>query len=380
MVYCSKCGCTEDKYFGINNNQLYCRRCIVFKDENVKEKGKFNTEIVKPRINYPLTKEQKELSFKVVEAFRNKKDVLIYAVCGAGKTEIVFEVIADCLNKKKQVGFAIPRKDVVIELESRIKDAFPDSKVVSVYGGHEAEVVGDIILLTTHQLFRYKKYFDLLIIDETDAFPFSNNEVLMHMFEESLKGNYIMMSATPLKWMKDKIKKDNGVSLSLLKRFHGHKIVEPVLKVVPFFQILVIIELLTKYRKENKPCLIFVPTKYDGENLFKLLKNIFSKIDYVHSSKEDRQEVIDMFKKGYIRFLITTSILERGITIKNIQVIVYKAEHELYTKEVLIQISGRVGRKIDSYDGDVVFVAKKSTVFIENAIKEIREANMHGIL
>ena len=36
MVYCSKCGCTEDKYFGINNNQLYCRRCIVFKDENVK--------------------------------------------------------------------------------------------------------------------------------------------------------------------------------------------------------------------------------------------------------------------------------------------------------------------------------------------------------
>ena len=62
------------------------------------------------------------------------------------------------INNKK-VGFAIPRKDVVVELEDRIKDAFPLNNVVRVYGGHTDLLDGDIILLTTHQLFRYNKYF-----------------------------------------------------------------------------------------------------------------------------------------------------------------------------------------------------------------------------
>ena len=46
--------------------------------------------------------------------------------------------------------------------------------------------------------------------------------------------------------------------------------------------------------------------------------------------------------------LRSTSVLERGVTIKNLQVIVFNAEHELYDEKSLIQISGRVGRKIDA--------------------------------
>ena len=204
--------------------------------------------------------------------------------------------------------------------------------------------------------------------------------MLIRMFEKSLKGNYIMMSATPLKWMEDKIKKDKGVSLSLYKRFHGHKIVEPKLKIVPFFQEIDIYFLLKKFKEENKPCLIFVPTKYDAESLFLKMKIVFSNIEYVHSSRKNREEIISKFKKNEFLFLITTSILERGITIKNLQVIVYKAEHKIYNAETLIQISGRVGRKVDAYDGDVIFLAKKPTEFIVEAIEKIKEANKYGML
>jgi DNA replication protein DnaC len=91
---------------------------------------------------------------------------------------------------------------------------------------------------------------DLLIIDETDAFPFSGNEVLLKHFEDSIKGNYIMMSATPLEWMKEKIKKEDGVVLSLLKRFHGHKIVEPIMKITPFLQELEVIA--ANFAKQNR--------------------------------------------------------------------------------------------------------------------------------
>ena len=380
MQKCLNCGCTEEKYFGLRNSKIYCRRCIVFKGENARIKNSKRKMIIKPNLKYSLTIKQKELSKRTCEAIKNKKDVLIYAVCGAGKTEIVYDAIADVLNSDGQVGFCIPRKDVVIELEDRIKNAFPLVKVVAVYGGHTKELEGDIILLTTHQLYRYNNYFDLLIIDETDAFPFSNNEMLIRMFEKSLKGNYIMMSATPLKWMEDKIKKDKGVSLSLYKRFHGHKIVEPKLKIVPLFQEIDIFFLLKRFKKENKPCLIFVPTKYEAESLFLKMKTVFSNIEYVHSSRKNREEIISKFKKNEFLFLITTSILERGITIKNLQVIVYKAEHKIYNAETLIQISGRVGRKVDAYDGDVIFLAKKPTEFIVEAIEKIKEANKYGMV
>ena len=379
MYICEKCGCNDEKYFGKRNDKYYCRKCIVFKGEKVKEK-EIQIDKVKLHLNYPLTKEQDNISSKVYDSITKGKNVLIYAVCGAGKTEIVYKTIEKMLKENKRVGFAIPRKDVVIELEDRIKSAFPLNKIVSVYGGNTKELEGDIILLTTHQLYRYKKYFDLLIIDETDAFPFSKNDVLLRHFDLSLKGNYIMMSATPLKWMIDKINKENGVILSLLKRFHGHKIVEPKIKIVPFIQEVQIIKLLLNYQKEKKQCLIYVPTKYDAERLFKIFRCIFKSIDYVHSNRKKRNDIINLFKKNKLNFLITTSILERGITIKNVQVIVYNASHKIYDSATLIQIAGRVGRKQDFPDGDVYFIAKKPTIFIKEAVDKIREANEYETL
>ena len=94
----------------------------------------------------------------------------------------------------------------MVELLPRLQEAFPSKKVVAVYGGNTSSLKGDIILLTTHQLYRYKNYFDLLIIDETDAFPFSGNELLNDLFFRSLRGTYLMMSATPLPYMEQSIK------------------------------------------------------------------------------------------------------------------------------------------------------------------------------
>lgn len=381
MFVCKRCGCEDQKFFGKRKGKIYCRRCISFPKQEVSLYQLSNIENVQPSLDYSLTKEQFEISRKVSKAIiEQNKNVLIYAVCGAGKTEIVFEVISEVLNQKKQVGFCIPRKDVVIELEDRIKKAFPLNKVVSIYGGHTKELTGDIILLTTHQLYRYSNYFDLLIIDETDAFPFSNNEVLMNMFSKSIKGNYIMMSATPLEWMVKKIEEENGIILSLMKRFHGHKIVEPTLVIKPFDQEGYIVNKLKEYKNEGKKCLVFTPTRTDCKKLFSKLNKIVKKGNYVHSKKEEREKIIEEFKEGKYDYLVTTSILERGITIKNLQVIVYDASHYIYNAETLIQISGRVGRKKDSYTGDVIFLAKKSTIYIQNSISKIKEANKYGML
>jgi competence protein ComFA len=98
--------------------------------------------------------------------------------------------------------------------------------------------------------------------------------------------------------------------------------------------------------------------------------------NYVHSKRAEREEIIADFKKGKYRYLVTTSVLERGVTIRDLQVIVTKADDQkIYTSSTLIQIAGRAGRKMDAPDGEVTFLAEKETEEIHDAIKEIQFCN-----
>lgn len=374
MAKCEICLAEDDKYFAFNNGKIYCRRCITFKGEKAKINNSSNNEVILD-LKYNLSKKQEEISSNVLKAFINHQNVLINAVCGSGKTELVYKTIEYCLKHKLQVGFAIPRKDVVIDLFPRLKDAFPHQKVISIYGGHTNNLSGDIIILTTHQLYRFENYFDLLILDEVDAFPFYNNQLLNTMFKKSVKGNYIMMSATSLDNIKEEIIKQNGLIFTLNKRYHNHPLPVPTIKEFFIGKNIYLIYKLNKFLKCNKPTLIFVPTIKICERLYIFLKVFFKNGECVHSQKKNREEMIENFKKNKALFLVTTSILERGVTIKNLQVIVYNADNYLFDSKALIQIAGRVGRKIDAYDGEVVFLGGYNSTSMQEAKRKILQAN-----
>lgn len=76
--------------------------------------------------------------------------------------------------------------------------------------------------------------------------------------------------------------------------------------------------------------------------------------------------------------LLTTTILERGITIKNIQVAVVGAESKIFTSSALIQISGRVGRNAQFPKGDIVFFHHGITAEMDEARNEIIRLNKEG--
>ena len=115
-------------------------------------------------LQYPLTRAQAEIAVKCAEQIETS-DVLIHAVCGAGKTELIVFSIAKMLKERKKVCFAIPRRQVVLELRERLAQYFPHAIVIAVCGGHTSVTDGDLIICTTHQLYRYYKMFDLLILD-----------------------------------------------------------------------------------------------------------------------------------------------------------------------------------------------------------------------
>lgn len=375
IFICPICGNKDQKYIGYKNNKPYCRKCIEFRGESVPNKPK-EVKASALRLDYCLSKQQKQLSMKIVDAFLSKQDVLVYAVTGSGKTEISYGVIQYAMSHGLNVAFAVPRKDVVIELTARLKSAFPGNSIVPIYGGYTSILEGGCLVLTTHQLYRYEHYFDLIVMDEVDAFPFKGNDVLEAMFFRSLRGNFVLMSATPSKALVNGIKRRNGLILTLHTRFHKNPIPVPKINICPSsFYCFYIARKLKQYSKQGKPCFVFVPTVNMSEEVYSCVSIFCPNGNYVSSKREGRNKIIHDFKDGKYKYLITTAVLERGVTVKGIQVIVVDASSSIYDAASLIQISGRVGRKKDAPDGEVIFLANKKNKEMEKAIYEIKRCN-----
>ena len=374
---CPRCGNKDQRYVGYLNGQPYCRFCITMKGKQADKKGKGQGSVVL-KLDYSLSKDQKALSEKLVANYKNKIDTLVNAVCGAGKTELIYAVMAYCLSLGKTVAFAVPRRDVVIELSQRIHMVFPNNSIVSVYGGHTEKLVADIVVLTTHQLYRYERFFDLIILDEIDAFPFKNNELLRSMFFRATRGGIIMMSATPSKDVLEYFNQNNRAILELNTRFHKHPLPVPiVIKRIGYLKIPYVVLQLKQFIKEGKKVFVFAPTISRCMFVFNLLKIFVKNGTFIHSKCKDRSQKISKFKQGGYDYMVTTAVLERGVTFKDLQVIIYDADNELYDSQTLIQISGRVGRKIDAPEGKVLFLVNKRTVEIDEAISTIENKNRH---
>lgn len=372
---CPVCGNNDIKYLGKKNGHFYCRKCISFRGDEVLESHSYPTN-APIYLDYDLSEDQKRLSNQIVENYKCGVNTLVHAITGAGKTEIVLEVIKYAIRCGDKVAFAIPRKDVVIEIYERFKAIFKQNKVISLYGGHTSEKEGDLVILTTHQLFRYYHYFDLLIMDEIDAFPFKGSDILKSFFYRAIKNKFVIMSATPSEELIEVFKKDGHSLLELYSRFHTYPL--PVPKMViknKFMCFYYLIDYLARFKKENKPVMVFTPTIEMCESLYSLASTFVKGGWLVHSKRKDRSESIDRFRKGIYKFIITTAVLERGVTVKNAQVIVYHTEHIIYNQYTLVQISGRVGRKKDAPEGEVIYLATKCTSEMEKSIAEIKRAN-----
>lgn len=374
--FCPRCGNEDSLYIGSLNGRKYCRKCLSFvgtKAEPLSSKERNPTLV----LNFKLSQEQKEIADAVCLGYKQGLNTLVYAVTGAGKTELTYSLMEKVLRDGGQVGFALPRKDVVIELAPRIQEAFPFLNVTSVYGGHHDKLTGDIIVLTTHQLFRYENYFDLLVMDEIDAFPYKDNDLLEFFFKRSVKGHFVLLTATPTKKILQQFQQKGHQILELRTRFHRRPLPVPRAIIIPdFLRIPYLLYKIKKYQKEEKPLFIFAPTIAIAEYIFSYLKLFVKGGGLVHSEEEKYQQTIFDFKKGKLSFLVTTSILERGVTIKNLQVIVVNADTEwIYDSSTLIQIAGRVGRKADAPDGEVLFLTRRHNKAIKEAIEEIKYCN-----
>lgn len=320
------------------------------------------------------------------------RTLLVWAVCGAGKTEVVFPVIREALAAGKRVLLAVPRREIVRELGERVKTCFPGLAFTLLYGGHKEESPGSgLVVATTHQLLRFTSFFDLAIVDEADAFPLYGNPMLNAVLERVLlpTGKKIYMTATPdASWRRRAEQGKIGVTKIPL-RYHGHPLPVPHLvraalpgKQVEFIP-QVVKEFIFSLEEKDRKGLLFLPTVAMVEAFTRQLKQELpahaARLDLIHARDPCREEKIRGFTSGKLRLLVTTTLLERGLNFNRLDLmILYADEERIFSPETLIQIAGRVGRQADDPGGDVYFVAERISGTMKAARNGIRQMNEEG--
>lgn len=313
---------------------------------------------------------------------------LLWAVTGAGKTEMIFPLLQHTLDRGGRALVATPRRDVVLELAPRLAKAFPDVTLATLYGGStERWKDAQLTLATTHQLMRFYQGFDLVIIDELDAFPYHNDPMLAHAAAASCKpdGNFIYLSATPPARLQKEVSQRKLAHARVPVRFHRYPLPVPHLIRMPTVAECIKKQSLPAALKNSiqtslqrdAQVFVFVTRIAQIDAFVKLMRRIFPQIHIQGTSSQDtdRASKVMAFRERDIRLLVTTTILERGVTIPRSDVFILDADNGLFDEASLVQMAGRAGRSMDDPAGRVVFASSRRTRSQVKAVAQIRKMN-----
>lgn len=410
---CQRCG--NQKHFlfaelpcaSCETPHLYCRKCIEMGRIMACEPLYYWTgteaewDIHKAPCTWQgkLTTEQTRAAERMRAAIgKMENELLVWAVTGAGKTEMLFPCINDCLKQGKRICIATPRADVVRELLPRIRQAFAKVSVQGLYSTSEDKSANaQIIISTTHQLFRYRSAFDLMIIDEIDAFPFHADPSLPFAAKRAKKsgGTMIYLTATPSRKHRLFMASNKLPSIFVPKRFHGYPLPVPQFKMCfhlkkdlqkyrPPYNFM---EWLKRRKNPERQLLLFVPVIDLAEKMQGKLADLLisegvlqsrETMAAVHAEDEAREEKVQLFRDREISVLLTTTILERGVTFPSVDVAVLHADHAVFDDAALVQIAGRAGRSPDDPDGEVIFFHEGKTKAMVQAADAIISMNRRG--
>lgn len=388
---CLQCGNTDKRYMYeyetpfSEERIIYCRYCIqlgrmdnitefkITQSENTISEGHYD-------LLFQLSEQQQYASEAIVQAIKTLHPLLLYAVTGAGKTEMMYEGIRVARQLGFNVAIVSPRVDVVVEISLRIKEAFNSEDIDVLHQSSQQQYNGHFIVATVHQLFRFKSHFDVIFIDEVDAFPLSMDPRLMEAIRLSSKQkhSHIFMTATPPKELLNRLSSEQIITLPA--RFHKHPLPVPNFT---YFKLnvkhiqLKLKRILMNQITEKRYTLVFFNNIELMVETYQHYRYHFSDLIYVSSKDALRFSKVQALRNGEHAIVFTTTILERGFTMAQLDVIVINAH--TFEKAALIQIAGRVGRKQGAPTGKVIFMHEGVSIAMIQAKREIKKMNRLGI-
>ena len=292
---------------------------------------------------------------------------LLQGDVGSGKT--IVSIIAMYLNYLSgyQSALMVPTEILANQHFQNITNLLKDLVKVELLTGstpkkeksriYEELQSGEIgIIVGTHALIQSDvcyKNLGLVVTDEQHRFGVNQRENLKN---KGLSPDVLYMSATPIP-RTYALTIYGDMDVSVIKELpKGRQEVETILKKTS--EIKDVLELMYKELKANHQIYVIAPLIEDNDsnNLTSVneLKNKMNdafgkkyKIDIVHGkmASASKDEIMTRFSQGEIDILISTTVIEVGIDVKNAsQIVIFDANR--FGLSTLHQLRGRVGRGI----------------------------------
>ncbi|TDM14686.1 DEAD/DEAH box helicase family protein [Macrococcus bovicus] len=362
-------------HHGFEKEVSYCRSCIRMTYSSTET---FYDLLELPpvyeeadyQLDFELTDQQQYASRAIVETVIEGGRKLLHAVTGAGKTEMILEGIKVARQRGQNVALVSPRVDVVKELYLRMNEYFR-TDIDVLYQGQTLQFNSTFVISTVQQLVKYQNHFGLVIVDEVDAFPLPMDKRLRQTLERAATKDaaLVYLTATPSKELQREMKE---VTVVLPARYHRRPLPVPSYKYLSKRQLMK--GGLSPYLKRQPATylLVFFNNISDMAQAADVYRD-FQPVT-VYAADALRHEKVEAIRAGQHAIIFTTTILERGFTMANLDVYVIGAES--YTAECLVQMAGRVDRKFIPYEGTVRFFHDGVSREMQAAVQEIRKMNI----
>jgi len=395
---CQRCGEKDveewPSFYGV---AATCRSCesigastslkVLYRDKRLLLDG---PSMVSFQPHWVLTEAQRQASEQVADFIKgtSKDRALLWAACGAGKTEVCFPSAAWALKEGKSVLFAAPRQDVIHDIAPRLKRDFPNYPFQVLTGNTSVKFqVGGMVLATTHQVLRFWRSFDVIFMDEMDAFPYHGSRALEWGLNQALRqgGKLLYLTATPSQKALMAVQQEEMLLIRLPARHHRNPLPVPIWTrsrnaLDPNGCTGVWAKQIESLRRRG-PVLVFVPKISWIDPWIKCFNKEFPgwRVEGSYSADSERGTKIKNLQRGWYDIFVSTTILERGITLPGIQVVVLGADHQMFDERALVQMAGRVGRTRENPGGGVIFLSKQMTYAMKTAVQWIEEQNRRAL-
>ncbi len=327
---------------------------------------------IKDRLAALQFKRPTDIQYKSIFPILKGEDVFAVAPTGTGKTAaFVIPVLDGLLKNKNRKGIKCLCMVPTRELAEQIADVFndlstgTDIKSYALFGGvtqkkqiDKLNSRVDILITTPGRMFDLISqghldisYVRTLILDEADlmldlGFKKDVIDVLRYL---PRKRQTLFFSATINKKVKS-LAYDvgkNAIRIQISPKTSVARSIEHVVAFIEMDDKRFFLENIVKENEESR-ILAFVRTRIRAERVVKAMERVGVHALCMHGDidQNDRFAILDSFKKGNYKVLVTTDVAARGIDIPNVEIVVNYDVPE--NPENYVHRCGRTGRGTNS--------------------------------
>lgn len=322
---------------------------------------------------FNLTNDQIKVIKEMINDLKSdiKMNRLLQGDVGSGKTIVAFILSYAVITSGYQVAFMAPTEILANQHFENAVNLFKDLNIkVGLLTGkmsqkEKREIYKKLLnneidlLIGTHALISENTIFNslgLIITDEQHRFGVNQRLALKN---KALSPDVLMMSATPIpRTYALTLYGDTDVS-SIKTKPEGRK--DVITKVKKMSELKDVLENIYSTLKNNNQVYVIAPmieenedtdytNVYDLKHKFELaFKNYTVEILHGKMTNEEKEKVMDDYLKNKINILISTTVVEVGVDVKNATcMVIFDADR--FGLSTLHQLRGRVGRNsLQSY-------------------------------